>query len=251
MCARTFDRCQSLDLSSAGTISTDSGSPPRTTCIVAVGRSARRPSAAEGRSPARRRRRRPRRSDPRPAGRRCARGFRRRPRRPRSRSACPSWDASLGGSGREPPAMPMYARRKRPSVISAPTIFRVASSIGTASPSPRPATAVLIPITRACESASAPPELPGLSAASVWITLSTTRPARNGQRAAERRDDAGGHRSAESERASDRDHELADAQPFGVAELGRVEAVRRRGAAPPGRRAGRRRRPRTRARCRR
>ena len=41
-----------------------------------------------------------------------------------------------------------------------------------------PATAVLIPTTRPAESASAPPELPGLSAASVWITSSTTRPAR-------------------------------------------------------------------------
>ena len=74
----------------------------------------------------------------------------------------------------------MYARRKRPSVISAPTIFRVASSIGTARPSPRPATAVLMPITRALESASAPPELPGFRAASVWITFSTTRPAGTG-----------------------------------------------------------------------
>ena len=35
-----------------------------------------------------------------------------------------------------------------------------------------PATAVLMPTTRPCPSASAPPELPGLSAASVWITLS-------------------------------------------------------------------------------
>ncbi len=54
---------------------------------------------------------------------------------------------------------------------------RVESSIGTASPSPNPATAVLIPTTRARPSASAPPEFPGLSAASVWITFSTTRPA--------------------------------------------------------------------------
>ena len=35
-----------------------------------------------------------------------------------------------------------------------------------------------MPTTRARESASAPPELPGLSAASVWMTSSTTRPAR-------------------------------------------------------------------------
>ena len=43
-------------------------------------------------------------------------------------------------------------------------------------PGPTPATAVLIPITRPRPSASAPPELPGLSAASVWITFSTRRP---------------------------------------------------------------------------
>src|SRR5581483_6329509 len=59
-------------------------------------------------------------------------------------------------------------------------IARVASLIGTARPSPIPATAVLIPTTRARPSASAPPEFPGLSAASVWITLSTMRPARVG-----------------------------------------------------------------------
>ena len=47
--------------------------------------------------------------------------------------------------------------------------------IGTASPRPMPATAVLMPISRARPSASAPPELPGLSAASVWITFSTMR----------------------------------------------------------------------------
>jgi hypothetical protein len=56
-------------------------------------------------------------------------------------------------------------------------ILRVASLIGTASPSPMPATAVLIPTTRLRPSASAPPELPGLSAASVWITFSTRWPA--------------------------------------------------------------------------
>ena len=49
---------------------------------------------------------------------------------------------------------------------------------------------------------------------------------RNRQRPAERRDNAGRQRSAEAERAADRDHELADAQPVGVAELGGREAVR-------------------------
>ena len=36
--------------------------------------------------------------------------------------------------------------------------------------------AVLIPITSAFDDTSGPPELPGLSAASVWITSSMVRP---------------------------------------------------------------------------
>ena len=87
-----------------------------------------------------------------------------------------------------------------------------------------PATAVLIPTTRPRASASAPPELPGFSAASVWMTSSTTRivaPARVGQRPAERRDDAGGDGAAEPVRVPDRDHELPDPQAACVAELGR------------------------------
>ena len=55
-------------------------------------------------------------------------------------------------------------------------IFLVVALTGTARPRPTPATAVLMPTTRASASASAPPELPGLSAASVWITSSITRP---------------------------------------------------------------------------
>ena len=44
-------------------------------------------------------------------------------------------------------------------------IFREVALTGTARPRPTPATAVLIPTTLASLSASAPPELPGLSAA--------------------------------------------------------------------------------------
>ena len=42
-------------------------------------------------------------------------------------------------------------------------------------------TAVLTPITRAAPSSSGPPELPGLSATSVWITSSIIRPPRAGR----------------------------------------------------------------------
>ncbi len=54
-------------------------------------------------------------------------------------------------------------------------IARVAAVIGTARPRPTPAIAVLTPTTWPSPSASAPPELPGFNAASVWITSSITR----------------------------------------------------------------------------
>ena len=128
------------------------------------------------------------------------------------------------------------------------------ASIGTASPSPTPATAVLIPTTRPRMSARAPPELPGFSAASVWITFSTSRlacPSRAAQRAAEGADDTGCHGAVEAERVADRDDQLADPQ------AGRRHRTARRRDPPPapgrrpGRTADRARRPRTRARRRR
>jgi hypothetical protein len=72
---------------------------------------------------------------------------------------------------------PRNARRTRPSLISAAMMPLVVPFTGTARPTPTPATAVLTPTTRARESASAPPELPGFSAASVWITSSISRTA--------------------------------------------------------------------------
>src|ERR687893_297767 len=59
--------------------------------------------------------------------------------------------------------------------MSAPITRRVARLIGTARPRPSPATAVLTPTTRSALVTSAPPELPGFSEASVWITLSIVR----------------------------------------------------------------------------
>ena len=120
----------------------------------------------------------------------------------------------------------MYARRNRPSVISAPTIFRVASSIGTASPSPSPATAVLI-ADHVCARVGERPA--GVARVQRRVRLDHVlddATGRHRQRAPERRDDAGRHRASEPERAADRDDELADAQPVGVTELGRGQAVR-------------------------
>src|ERR1700748_514766 len=70
--------------------------------------------------------------------------------------------------------------------------------------------AVLTPMTSAFDDTSAPPELPGLSAASVWITSSMVRP--------------------ETERIADRDQELAAAQCLGVAEPGMAQIARAVGA---------------------
>ena len=71
-------------------------------------------------------------------------------------------------------------------------ISRVVALIGTASPTPMPATAVFTPTIRPALSASTPPLLPGLSAASVWTTSSITRPDAVGSERPERGDDARG-----------------------------------------------------------
>ena len=94
-----------------------------------------------------------------------------------------------------------------------------------------PATAVFTPTTRPSPSASAPPELPGLSAASVWITFSTRRPAepeRVGSERPEGRDHAGGDGAGQTHRAADRDDQLSDPQLVRVPELGRGEVARLR-----------------------
>ena len=79
--------------------------------------------------------------------------------------------------------------------------------------------AVLTPITSPAEETSGPPELPGLSAASVCTTSSIMRPVET-QRAPERRDDAGGHGGVETERIADGDGDLAALQLARVAEPG-------------------------------
>ena len=70
-------------------------------------------------------------------------------------------------------------------------------------------TAVLTPITRPFQSTSGPPELPGLSAASVWITSSMSRPCPRPERAPDGADDAGRHGLLEAQRIADGDRQLA------------------------------------------
>ena len=88
-------------------------------------------------------------------------------------------------------------------------------------------TAVLMPTTSPCEETSGPPELPGLSAASVWITSSISRPERARSERPERRDDAGRHRRFEAERIADGDHELAALEQLGIAQRRRRQRHRR------------------------
>ena len=84
-------------------------------------------------------------------------------------------------------------------------------------PPEREKIAVLMPTTRPAMSTSAPPELPGLMAASVW--MNTCAAERGDLGARQRRDDAAGHGLPDAERIADRQHQVADLQRVGVLEL--------------------------------
>ena len=159
-------------------------------------------------------------------------------------------------SRRAPAAAPAAGRRRcrgRRAARGRPTSARaitrwVAALIGTARPRPTPATAVLMP--------DHPPAAVRERAARVArvergvgldhvVDDAAGAPRARRQRAAERRDDAGGDRAAEPVRVADRDDELADAQALGVAELGGGEAVALGAQQRRGPTAGRGRRPRS------
>ena len=73
----------------------------------------------------------------------------------------------------------MKARRTRPwRTISLTTWLAVLLATAKQMPWAPAITAVLMPITSPREETSGPPELPGLSAASVWMTSSISRPVR-------------------------------------------------------------------------
>src|SRR5439155_1625995 len=91
----------------------------------------------------------------------------------------PSSFASCLPMGVAAPPIPRYARRTRPSRMSMPATMRaVAAGIAKQIPCAVGMIAVLMPTTLACVSTSGPPEFPGLSAASVWMTFSMSRPSR-------------------------------------------------------------------------
>ena len=82
-----------------------------------------------------------------------------------------------GQRRRSGPTTPIRLRRTRPSRIRRPaTYLAVLIAIAKQIPCAGRITAVFTPITSPRESTSGPPELPGLSAASVWSTSSISRP---------------------------------------------------------------------------
>ena len=85
----------------------------------------------------------------------------------------------------------------------------------------------LIPITRPSPSSSGPPELPGLIAASVWITLLIVNPFGDLIWRWSAETIPAVDRAVEPERVADRDHGVADAERRGVAELERMQLVGR------------------------
>ena len=73
--------------------------------------------------------------------------------------------------------MPSRARRTRPCCSTwVSTCWAVLAATEKQMPCAPMITAVLTPITSARELTSGPPELPGLSAASVWMTSPIRRP---------------------------------------------------------------------------
>ena len=133
----------------------------------------------------------------------------------------PYRSATTAGTGAGRPDHPQVGAAHAAVGSSVATIRRVVVFIGTASPSPTPATAVLIPTTgprRVGERAA------GVAGVERGVGLDHVldhppgRAAAGRQRPAERADDARGHRARQPERVADRDDELADDEPVGVAE---------------------------------
>ena len=101
--------------------------------------------------------------------------------------------------------------------------------VGIAKPMPiepplREKIAVLMPTSLPFESTSAPPELPGLIAASVWMKFSYVLMPRFA--AAQRRDDAHRHGLADAERVADGEHHVTHLQRVRAAEGDRRQVAR-------------------------
>ena len=90
---------------------------------------------------------------------------------------------------------------------------------------PPVAICALTPITWPSSSSSGPPELPGLSAASVWIAPPSSEPSGACSVRSRRRHDAGGQRVVEAVGVADRVGVVADLDLVRVAERERLQAV--------------------------
>ena len=113
----------------------------------------------------------------------------------------------------------MKARRTRPWRTSSPsTKLAVLAATAKQMPCAPMITAVLMPTTSPREDTNGPPELPGLSAASVWITSSISRPveARSERPSAETTPVV--TVEFETERIADGNHQLSALEAFGIAE---------------------------------
>ena len=82
-------------------------------------------------------------------------------------------------------------------------------------------TAVLTPITSPRELASGPPELPGFSAASVWIMLSIIRPDLERKVRPQGAHHSGGDCALEAVRIAKGDHQLSHTDGVRVSHAGR------------------------------
>jgi hypothetical protein len=140
-----------------------------------------------------------------------------------------------------PPAMPIHARRTRPSRISAEITARVVGVDRDPQPEPDAGDRGVDADHAAAAVHQRAAGVAGLSAASVWMTSSTIGSCRaeaGRQRAAERGDHAGGHRAGEPVAVADRDHELGRRAAQRRRRARRARAPRPRRAAPRGRTAG-------------
>ena len=123
--------------------------------------------------------------------------------------------------------MPMNERRTRPCRTSSPsTKLAVLEATAKQIPWVPRMIAVLMPTTSPREETSGPPELPGLSAASVWMMSSISRPLRARKERPSADTTPVVTVEFEAERVADGDHQLAAAQRLGIAEArGRQDNV--------------------------
>ena len=124
------------------------------------------------------------------------------------------------------PEAPSQGRTIFPPLAAACSVLRT-RLVGMAKPMPTEPPdcekiAVLMPTSVPSRSTSAPPELPGLIAASVWMKERKSLMPIGARQAG---DDAAGDGLADAERIADRQHEIADLELIAVADLQHRQAL--------------------------